>query len=106
MKIVVIEWEADDAMSPDVCLGSERDVLWSSAVAMYERMKQEPEQYGDTLREAGDPHEMLVPELYLWHHAVHEQHTSPWATFYTYDGDDPCAEPDNDMNRRLIGAAS
>lgn len=106
MKIAVIEWESDDAMAPEVCVGSERDVLWHSAVAMYERMKQEPEKYADTLAEAGDPHEMAVSELLAWHHTVHSEWTVPWVTFYDHDGDDSCARPDDTMNRRLMGVES
>lgn len=106
MKIAVIEWDADDALAPDVCLGTEKEVLWHSAVAMYERMRQEPERYADALDEAGDPHEMYLPQLWRWHQVVHEDHTIPWVTFYEHDGEEACARPDDGLNRRLMGVAS
>lgn len=107
MKIAVIEWSSDDAMAPDVCVGTEREVLWASAVAMHEYMKRDPA-YADTLALAGDPHEADLAGLWEWHQIVHEDRTIPWVTFYDYDPDegDSCAPPDDSMNRRVLGVKS
>lgn len=99
MKIAVIEWAADDVEAPAVYVGSEYDVLRATAIAMYVRIVDNDECDVDV----GLPHGLALDWLYAWHHAVREACTEPWVTFYDHEWDDLRIQPDEAMNKRVLG---